>query len=120
MARYDSSTLGVARSVPTSGTVIDYTNRRVLHTIRWARANFDVDTSRVYAFGYSLGGTLALRLALAHPELGEEVGAVRLGEEAALVAVHGRLQHQESRERRLAGPHGRTTPIEEESPTTNR
>jgi len=56
-------------SIPTGGTVIDYTQRRVLHTLRWARANFAVDTTRVYSFGYSLGGTFALRLALAHPDL---------------------------------------------------
>ena len=59
----------VATTPPTSGTVIDYTQRRTLHTLRWARANFPVDTTRVYSFGYSLGGTFALRLALAHPEL---------------------------------------------------
>jgi beta propeller repeat protein len=55
--------------VPTTGTVIDYTNRRVLHTIRWARANFDLDTTRVYSFGFSIGGTWSMELAFAHPEL---------------------------------------------------
>lgn len=55
--------------VPTSGTIIDYTNRRALHTIRWARATFDFDTTRVYAFGFSLGGTYSLQLAFLHPEL---------------------------------------------------
>jgi pimeloyl-ACP methyl ester carboxylesterase len=55
--------------VPASGTIIDYTNRRVLHTIRWARANFDLDTTRVYSFGFSIGGTWSMELAFAHPEL---------------------------------------------------
>jgi pimeloyl-ACP methyl ester carboxylesterase len=55
--------------VPTTGTIIDYTNRRALHTIRWARATFDLDTTRVYAFGFSLGGTYSLQLAFLHPEL---------------------------------------------------
>lgn len=54
---------------PTSGEVVDYTNRRVLHTIRWWRRTFAFDTTRHYAFGYSLGGTYSLHLGLAHPEL---------------------------------------------------
>jgi hypothetical protein len=54
---------------PTSGMVVDYTNRRVLHTIRWWRRTFALDTTRVYAGGYSLGGTYSMRLGLEHPEL---------------------------------------------------
>lgn len=54
---------------PLAGPIIDYTNRRVLFTIRWARATFAFDTTRCYAFGYSLGATYSMRLALTHPEL---------------------------------------------------
>lgn len=54
---------------PATGEVVDYTNRRVLHTIRWWRRTFDFDTTSHYAFGYSLGGTYSMHLGLAHPEL---------------------------------------------------
>ena len=54
---------------PTTGTVVDYTNRRSLYTIRWFRRTFAIDTSSVYAFGYSLGGTYSMHLGLQHPEL---------------------------------------------------
>ncbi len=54
---------------PLTGEVVDYTNRRVLYTIDWWRRTFDLDTSRHYAFGYSLGGTYSMQLGLAHPEL---------------------------------------------------
>lgn len=56
-------------SGPTTGEVIDYTNRRALHTIRWWRANFPFDIQRHYAFGYSMGGTASLRWGLTQPEL---------------------------------------------------
>jgi hypothetical protein len=64
---YDFST--ESNVPPLSGTVIDYTNRRVLYTIRWWRRTFALDTTRVYAGGYSLGGTYSMRLGLEHPEL---------------------------------------------------
>lgn len=54
---------------PSSGQVIDYTNRRALHTIGWWRANFPFDTQRHYAFGYSMGGTASLRWGISYPEL---------------------------------------------------
>ena len=56
-------------SPPTSGQVVDYTNRRALYTIRWWRATFPLDVARHYAFGYSMGGTCSMRLGLTHPEL---------------------------------------------------
>jgi hypothetical protein len=40
----------------------------MLHTIDWWRRTFAFDTKRHYAFGYSLGGTYSMHLALAHPE----------------------------------------------------
>jgi hypothetical protein len=40
---------------PTLGVVQDYTLRRVLHTLLWARRQFGVDTTRVYSFGISMG-----------------------------------------------------------------
>ena len=61
--------LAATNPVPTSGLVVDYTQRRVLHTVRWWRATFPVDTTRHYAFGYSMGGTMSLRLGLKYPEL---------------------------------------------------
>ena len=54
--------------IPSGGTVMDYTWRRVLHTLTWARRHFPVDTTRVYAFGYSMGGIGSTMLAMAHPE----------------------------------------------------
>ena len=62
--------------VPGSGTVIDYTLRRVAHTLRWARRNFAVDTTRVYAFGFSMAAVGDLLLALRHPDLIAAVLAV--------------------------------------------
>lgn len=58
-----------AQGAFTSGQVIDYTNRRALHTVRWWRANFPFDRMRHYAFGYSMGGTASVRWGLRHPEL---------------------------------------------------
>ena len=55
--------------VRTTGIVRDYTLRRTLHTLRWARRNFDVDTTRVYEFGFSMGAIGGFILALHHPEL---------------------------------------------------
>ena len=57
-----------ANTPPTSGAVVDYTNRRMLHTIDWWRRTFPFDTTRHYAFGYSLGGTYAMRLGIAYPD----------------------------------------------------
>lgn len=54
--------------VPSSGSIVDYTHRRMLHTIDWWRRTFAFDPTRHYAFGYSLGGTYSMHLALAHPE----------------------------------------------------
>ncbi|HET7224131.1 MAG TPA: alpha/beta hydrolase-fold protein [Candidatus Eisenbacteria bacterium] len=54
---------------PTSGVVRDYTWQRVLYTLLWARRTFSVDTTRVYAYGYSMGGIGSIFLALRRPDL---------------------------------------------------
>lgn len=41
---------------PTSGTVVDYTLRRIAFTLDWTLRTFPIDRTRVYAFGYSMGG----------------------------------------------------------------
>src|SRR5206468_8625601 len=53
---------------PTAGMVVDYTWRRVLHTLGWARHQLAVDTTRVYAYGYSMGGIGSTLLAFARPD----------------------------------------------------
>ncbi len=55
--------------VPTTGVVRDYTWQRVLHTLLWARQNFQVDNTRTYAFGYSMGGIGSIFFALRRPDL---------------------------------------------------
>jgi hypothetical protein len=54
---------------PVAGIVNDYTARRVLFTLEWARRNFPVDTTRVYVAGGSMGGICGVFLAMWHPEL---------------------------------------------------
>jgi hypothetical protein len=54
---------------PTTGVVRDYTMRRVLLTVLWARRNFPIDTTRVYAYGYSMGGIGSVLLAYRRPDL---------------------------------------------------
>ncbi len=49
---------------PTSGAVVDYTFRRVRHTVDWALRAFPVDPDRVYAFGYSMGGIGSMEFAM--------------------------------------------------------
>jgi pimeloyl-ACP methyl ester carboxylesterase len=54
---------------PTSGDVVDYTMRRVIFTLEWARSTLPVDTTRVYAIGYSMGAIGAVFTALRRPDL---------------------------------------------------
>jgi pimeloyl-ACP methyl ester carboxylesterase len=55
--------------IPTTGVVEDYTLRRVVHTVLWARRHFGIDTTRVYARGTSMGGIGSMFLALRRPDL---------------------------------------------------
>lgn len=55
--------------VPAAGVVRDYTLERVIHTLRWARRHLPIDSTRVYAFGISMGGIGSELLALRAPEL---------------------------------------------------
>jgi hypothetical protein len=54
---------------PESGTVHDYTSRRVQYTLEWARRNFPVDTARVYVMGNSMGAIAGVFLAMWRPDL---------------------------------------------------
>jgi len=56
-----------ASAPPTTGTVMDYTYRRLTYTLDWALANFPVDPKRIYAYGYSMGGIGSLELAFWSP-----------------------------------------------------
>ena len=61
---------------PTSGVVRDYTLKRVIFTLEWARRTFPIDTARVCAMGYSMGGIGSLLLGLSRPDLVAAVGTV--------------------------------------------
>lgn len=53
---------------PLTGVVVDYTTRRMVHTLAWARRTLPVDTTRVFAMGGSMGAIGSLALAYAVPE----------------------------------------------------
>jgi hypothetical protein len=52
---------------PTSGDVIAYTARRVDWTLDWALKEFPIDTTRVFAYGYSMGAIGSSELAFRRP-----------------------------------------------------
>jgi hypothetical protein len=59
----------VDQPVPVAGWVEDYTARRMIYTLEWARRNFPVDTSRVYVMGASMGAMAGVFLAMWRPDL---------------------------------------------------
>lgn len=59
---------GPNNAPPTSGYVRPYTHSRLLFLLDWAEERFPVDRNRVYAVGSSMGGSMALFLALHDPE----------------------------------------------------
>jgi len=62
---YDVRT--AASPPPMSGEVVGYTARRVDWLLDWVRRTWPVDTTRVFAYGYSMGGMGATQLALRSP-----------------------------------------------------
>ena len=54
---------------PTGGSVQDYTMRRVIYTLLWTEGKFQIDHTRVYAFGFSMGGIGSVLLAMRRPDL---------------------------------------------------
>ena len=50
------------------GVVRPYTQTRLLSLVDWAATQWDIDRSRVFAAGGSMGGSGSLMLALRHPE----------------------------------------------------
>lgn len=63
---YDVTVKGNAP--PLSGEVVGYTARRVDWTFDWLRRGFPIDTTRVFAYGYSMGGMGTTQLAFRSPE----------------------------------------------------
>ena len=57
------------RKNPFGGVNVNYDERRVLWTLRWVMARYNVDPDRVHVSGGSMGGYATLNLALRHPEL---------------------------------------------------
>lgn len=56
-------------SIRTSGVVEDYTERRVMYLLDWAKQTMPYDPTRVYAMGVSMGGSFAFFMAWHHPDL---------------------------------------------------
>ena len=54
---------------PYGGINVNYTERRVLWTIRWVMSRYNIDPDRVHIQGSSMGGYGTLNFALRHPEL---------------------------------------------------
>jgi hypothetical protein len=53
---------------PTSGVVRNYTLQRILYTLDWARRDLPIDVTRVYAYGFSMGGIGSVMLAMHAPD----------------------------------------------------
>ncbi|MBI5058513.1 hypothetical protein HZB60_01890 [candidate division KSB1 bacterium] len=60
--------VGGMSAAPDSGTVMDFTLRRMDWTLDWALANLPVDSNRVYMFGGSMGALGSVFYALRRPE----------------------------------------------------
>ena len=79
------STRGTVANKPTEGSFrweqtsreIFLAEHRILDSIEVAGEQFHLDTSRIFLAGYQSGGTMALRVALNHPE--RFAGAVSIG-----------------------------------------
>ena len=62
---YDVTVAG--NSPPIAGEVVGYTARRVDWTFDWVRRGFPIDTTRVFAYGYSMGAMGSSQLAFRSP-----------------------------------------------------
>lgn len=51
------------------GTVVNYTERRLLWILDWVKRTYQTDPDRTYAFGSSLGGCGGIAACLRHPEV---------------------------------------------------
>ncbi|MCC6348176.1 MAG: hypothetical protein IT347_01115 [Candidatus Eisenbacteria bacterium] len=67
---------------PDSGIVVGYTARRVDWTLDWVRRSFGIDTTRVFTYGYSMGGMGSSQLAFRSP-----------GKIAGLMSVIGQFDY---------------------------
>jgi hypothetical protein len=67
-ANYDNE-VSAANPAAATGVVEDYTARRVIFTLEWARGGFAIDTTRVYAMGASMGGIGSVFMAMDRPDL---------------------------------------------------
>lgn len=54
---------------PVYGVVHDYTLQRSIYTIEWALNRFQIDRTKVYTYGYSMGGIGGVLLAFKRPDL---------------------------------------------------
>jgi len=60
-------------------TTTQYSEQDVMNVLRLARAEFNIDPRRIYIAGHSMGGSGAIHLAVAHPEVWAAVGAMSAG-----------------------------------------
>ena len=51
------------------GVNVNFTEKRLLYILDWAKSAFDVDENRIYLTGGSMGGTGTLNFGLRHPEI---------------------------------------------------
>jgi hypothetical protein len=65
---HENFNLATGQPVPATGTVHDYTARRVRWTIDWALANLPIDKTRVYMTGGSMGGVGSAFLSISMPD----------------------------------------------------
>lgn len=51
------------------GTVVNFTERRLLWIIAWVQQTYGTDPNRTYGFGSSMGGCGSIAVSLRHPEI---------------------------------------------------
>jgi hypothetical protein len=54
---------------PNKGTVVNYTERRLLYYLDFVSKNFAVDQNRIFLSGSSMGGSGTVSFGLSHPEI---------------------------------------------------